>query len=145
MAEIALYAELEDTVMMAGRIIGTPGSYDEIHEYISAWDGNPYTSMDHKQPSGAWTGIDFGRPRCISRIVYTPRNRDNFIHLGYTYELFYYDRDNGWVSLGKATATDDALNMEAPTGALLYLHCLDGWEAERIFEYKSKADIQIFR
>lgn len=143
-AEIALYAELEDTVRMTGRVIGTPGSYDEIHEYTSAWDGNPYTSMDHKQPSGAWTGMDLGQARSISRIKYTPRNRDNFIHFGYTYELFYYDRDNGWVSLGKETATDDALHMEAPVGALLYLHCLDGGEAERIFEYDSKADIQIF-
>lgn len=143
-AEIALYAEREDTAKMTGRVIGTPGSYDEIHEYTSAWDGNPYTSMDHKQPSGAWTGMDLGRAQSISRIVYTPRNRDNFIHIGYTYELFYYDRDNGWMSLGKATATDDALHMEAPIGALLYLHCLDGGESERIFEYNSKDDIQIF-
>lgn len=144
-AEIALYEAPEDTARMTGRIIGTPGSYDAIHEYTSAWDADPYTSMDHMLPSGAWTGMDFCRPRSIARIVYTPRNRDNFIHLGYTYELFYYDRDNGWVSLGKATATDDSLHMEAPTGALLYLHCLDGGEAERIFEYDSKADIQIFR
>ena len=144
-AEIALYAELEDTVRITGRVIGTPGSYDEIHEYTSAWDGNPYTSMDHKQPSGAWTGIDFGRPRCISRIVYTPRNRDNFIHLGYTYELFYFDRDKGWVPLGTAKADNDVLSMEAPAGALLYLHCLDGGQAERIFEYDADSDIQIFR
>lgn len=144
-AEIALYKNVEDTVRMMGKVIGTPGSYDVAHEYTSAWDGDPYTSMDHKERSGAWTGLDFGYPHKIGRIVYTPRNRDNFIHNGYTYELFYFDRDKGWVSLGTAKADNDVLSMEAPEGSLLYLQCLDGGQAERIFEYDSESDIQIFR
>ena len=144
-AEIALFENAEDTVRMTGRIIGTPGSYDEAHEYTSAWDGDPYTSMDHKERSGAWTGMDLGHPRKISRIVYTPRNRDNFIHSGYTYELFYFDRNRGWISLGRAKADSDVIRLEAPAGALLYLHCLDGGQAERIFEYDPASDIQLFR
>ena len=101
--------------------------------------------MDHKERSGAWTSLDFGYPRKVGRIEYTPRNRDNFIHQGYRYELFYFDRDKGWVSLGTATADNDVLLMEAPEGSLLYLYCLDGGQAERIFEYDSETDIQIFR
>ena len=144
-AEISLYEEPEDTVKMTGKVIGTPGSQDAAHEYTSAWDGDPYTSMDHKERSGAWTGLDLGHPRKISRIVYTPRNRDNFIHLGYSYELFYFDRDKGWISLGITKADSDVISMDAPEGALLYLHCLDGGQAERIFDYDPTSDIQIFR
>jgi len=75
----------------------------------------------------------------------TPRNRDNFIRNGYTYELFFYDCGNGWRSLGRKTADGDCLSMKAPDGALLYLHCLDGGQDERIFEYDPLNDIQVFR
>lgn len=143
-AEIALYENETDTVPLNGRIIGTPESYDDKHRYTSAWDGDPYTSMDYPKPNGGWTGIDAGRRVQVRKIVYTPRNRDNFIHIGYNYELFYYQKDEGWGSLGTAKASSDMLTMKAPSGALLYLHCLDGGNAERIFEYDSKSDIQLF-
>lgn len=145
--EISLYESVDAAMPLKGRVIGTPGSRggDKEHYYTSAWDGDPYTSMDYRERSGGWTGLDLGTPRRIARIVYTPRNRDNFIRTGYTYELFYYDYyKGGWQSLGRVTAGSDSLSMKAPAGALLYLHCLSGGQDERIFEYDARNDIQIF-
>ncbi|MDE6116400.1 MAG: transglutaminase domain-containing protein [Duncaniella sp.] len=145
--EISLYESSGDTTTMKGRVIGTPGSRwgDKEHYYTSAWDGDPYTSMDYRDRSGGWTGLDLGYPRSIKKIVYTPRNRDNFIRSGYIYELFYYDHDKGgWQSSGQITAKSDSLSMKAPEGALLYLHCHSGGKDERIFEYDARNDIQIF-
>lgn len=143
-AEIALYKSEFDTVALSGRIIGTPESYDDKHSFTSAWDGDPYTSMDYPKPIGGWTGIDVGHKVAVRKIVYTPRNRDNFIRNGYKYELFYFEKGRGWVSLGVSCANSDMLTMKAPSGALLYLRCLDGGIAERIFEYDSKSDSQFF-
>lgn len=145
-AEIKLYENFSDTIPLVGKIIGTPGSKmgDKAHEYFSAWDGDPYTSMDYHKSSGGWTGIDFCKPQKIEKIVYTPRNRGNFIHAGHTYELFFYEIEKGWQLVEKVKAIEDKLTIKAPQGALLFLHCLDGGKDERIFEYDQQNDIQIF-
>lgn len=145
-AEIKLYENYTDTLPLKGKIIGTEGSKmgDYAHEYFSAWDGDPYTSMDYHKSSGGWTGIDFGKPQKIEKIVYTPRNRGNFIKEGNTYELYYFEIDRGWQLIQKAKAMNDEITFKAPAGALLFLHCLDGGKDERIFEYDQQKDLQIF-
>lgn len=145
-AMISFYENAGDTLPMAGKIINAQGFHpiDDNHEYRNAWDGNPYTSVEIEESSGGWTGLDLGRPRKIAKIVYSPRNRGNFIQAGYTYELFYYDVKDGWISLGQQKAYDDMISMNAPKGALLYLHCLDAGKEERIFEYDIDKDLQIY-
>mgnify|MGYP001469143045 CR=1 FL=1 len=56
-------------------MIGTPGSFggDKGHWYMSAFDGDPYTSFDYNQPDGGWAGIDLGKPVSVGKIVFTPR------------------------------------------------------------------------
>lgn len=144
--EIKVYEKFEDTIPLTGYIIGTPGSKmgDSAHEYSSAWDGDPYTSMDYHERSGGWTGIDLGKPRIVEKIVYTPRNRGNFIHSGYTYELYYYEVGVGWKFVERCKAHDDKLSITAPKGALFLIQCLDGGKDERIFEYDERKDVQIF-
>ncbi len=145
-AAINFYENAGDTVPLTGRIINAPGFHptDDRHDFRNAWDGDPYTSVDLKESSGGWTGLDLGRPRNIAKIVYAPRNRGNYIRAGYTYELFYYDSKNGWISLGQRKANNDEITLEAPVGTLLYLHCLDGGKDERIFEYDVDKDLQIY-
>lgn len=145
-AMIALFENLGDTVPLKGHILKAPGFHasDDKHDFMNAWDGDPYTSVDIKEASGGWTGLDFGKPRKIKKIVYSPRNRGNYLHEGYTYELFYNNGKDGWISLGKEKAVDDMISMKAPAGALLYLHCLDAGKDERIFEYDSEVDSQKF-
>lgn len=48
-----------------------------------------------------------GRKVRVDRIVYTPRNRDNYVRPDDLYELFYCDKD--WKSAGKIKATADSL------------------------------------
>ena len=122
---------------MTGKIIGTLGAngLDGSHEYTNVFDGNPYTSFDFAQPTGGWAGLDLGTPQCIEKIVFTPRNRDNFIRTDDEYELFYYNNGK-WVSAGRVRPHSDSLLYKVPEGALLYLKDHTRGKDERIFEYK---------
>ena len=86
-------------------MLGTPGcsQQDGSHEYTNAFDGKTWTSFDYIEPTGGWTGLDAGKEVQVDRIVYTPRNRDNYIRPGDTFELFYCDGD--WKSAGMMIAT----------------------------------------
>lgn len=145
-AMITFYDKAEDTIPLTGRVMNAPGFHptDDKHDFKNAWDGDPYTSVDLKESSGGWTGLDLGSPRKIEKIVYAPRNRGNYVRTGYTYELFYYNGNEGWVSLEEKKAVNDMVEMEAPVGALLYIHCLDAGKDERIFEYDIDNDLQIY-
>lgn len=135
-SEVGFYRETGDTIPLKGQVIGTPGSFDgdKGHWYMSAFDGDPYTSFDYKQPDGGWAGIDFGKPVSVGKIVFTPRNRVNFIRKGDKYELFYAGK-GGWISAGTTVANSDSLVYNVPKGALLYLKNHSGGVDERIFEY----------
>lgn len=143
-AELALYDDSEDSVALTGKIMGTPGCWngDGSHEYTNVFDGDPYTSFDYKYADGGWAGLDLKTPHVIHKIVYAPRNRDNFIRKGDNYELFYWGVGK-WESLGRQTAGSDVLQYNVPKGSLLYLRNHTCGNAERIFEYVD--DGQIFR
>jgi hypothetical protein len=137
-AEILFFEHKNDTNSYTGTVIGTPNedAINNENEYINAFDGNPYTSFHYKNASGGWVGLDFGRPVSISKIIYTPRNRDNFIRKGDQYELYYLDKD--WISLGKKMADADSLVYgNVPSGALLYLQNHTRGHDERIFTYEN--------
>lgn len=124
---------------MQGRLISPKGiiSCDFVNQFPNVFDGNPYTSMDYREPSGGWAGLDFGHPIQIQKITFSPRNRDYFIRKGDLYELFYA-QTNGWESLGQQTATSDSLSYNnAPEGALLYLRNHSRGNDERIFEMEN--------
>lgn len=78
--------------------------------------------------------IDLGEVVDLTEMVYIPRNDDNFIHLGDTYELFYQNGVEGWMSLGKQVAdTTFLLYKNIPENALLWLHNLNRGKEERPF------------
>ncbi len=126
---------LSDSLLLRGKIIGTPGSWkgDGSHEYTNAFDGSTETSFDHNTPSDGWTGLDFEQPQKITEIIYTPRNNDNYIKKGDRYELFISDRQ-GWRSLGVQVASSDSLRYDnIPSGCLYYLKNHSGGTQERPF------------
>jgi hypothetical protein len=136
-AEIEFYEPENLSVPLKGQIIGTPGCLwgDGSHEYTNAFDGDPYTSFEYKFPSSGWTGLDLGSPKAIGKIRYVPRNSDNFIRKGDTYELFYW-QNRQWNSAGIQQATADSVDYTAPKNSLLYLKNHTRGKEERIFEYK---------
>ena len=77
-----------------------------------------------------------GKAVAVDAIVYIPRNDDNDVVPGHTYELSYFD---GGVqkSAGVQVATSGTLVFEGvPSDALYILHHLDGGTEERIFTYE---------
>lgn len=134
-SELAFYASAADTAALRGRIVSPPGVAEGriVNQFGNVFDGDPYTSMDYREPSGGWVGMDFGRPVHIGKLVYMPRNRDNFIRTGDRYELFYATA-TGWESLGEQTAESDSLVYKVPRGALLYLRDHTRGSDDRIFE-----------
>lgn len=141
-AEIIFYGN--NSIPLQGKVIGTPGCYfhDGTHEYTNAFDGNPYTSFDYVYPSNGWTGLQFSHPQHIHKVVYVPRNRDNFIRKGDFYELFFW-KNEGWQSGGYKQAQSDSLLYIVPKGTLYYLKNHTRGTKERVFEYKNGK--QIFR
>ncbi|TRX45261.1 transglutaminase domain-containing protein [Bacteroides sp. HF-5092] len=137
-AEISFYGK-SDTMALSGKVMGTPGcwGHDGKHEYTNAFDGKTWTSFDYSEPTGGWTGLDLGRKMQIDRIIYTPRNGDNYVRPGDSYELFYCDRD--WKSAGKIKATADSLVFrDVPENALLFLRNYTRGVDERIFIYENE-------
>ncbi len=81
-----------------------------------------------------WIGIDRSKSQSknIKAIKIIPRSTCNFIQIGDTYELFYFDF--GWKSLGSKIAKDFHVDFEnAPNNCLLLLRNLSQGSQERIF------------
>ena len=125
-----------DGSRLTGRPTGTPGSYngDKEHDFTSALDGRPDTSFDSKLWYGGWVGLDFGSPKNIGRIVYTPRNRDNHVRPGDEYELFYCDTT--WKSAGTVVASADSILYRAlPSNTVYILDNHTRGNQIRVFSY----------
>lgn len=140
-AEVAFYG-INESNALKGKIIGTPECFqrDGSHEYTNVFDGKSWTSFDYSEASGGWSGLDLGTPTQINKIVYTPRNRDNYIRPGDTFELFYCDGD--WKSAGEVQANSDSLVYQnIPKNSLLLLCNYTRGIQERIFTYKNGKQI----
>ena len=73
--------------------------------------------------------------RCRQTVLYTPRNRDNYIRPGDIYELYYCDRY--WKSAGRIKATVDSLVYRGiPQNVLLFLRNHTRGVDERVFVYE---------
>lgn len=100
-------------------------------------DDNDWVSFYMSEVVGEQLIFDLGKPYKLDHILFMPRNDDNFIHLGDSYELFYHAGAQGWISLGKRVAEDTELHYDnVPEGALLWLHNYTRGEEERAFYMK---------
>ncbi len=99
----------------------------------AAFDGDILTYSKAR----SWFGMDCRKPVRMKEIRYISRTDGNGICPGHDYELFYYAFD-GWVSLGRQTATSDTLCFESvPSGALYWLKNYSEGREERIFTYEN--------
>ncbi len=76
---------------------------------------------------------DLGHPYRIENILLIPQNDDNFVRIGDEYELFYQDGIEGWVSLGRKTATETSICYSVPAGAVFWLKNHTRGKEERCF------------
>ncbi|WP_442795911.1 hypothetical protein [Pelobium manganitolerans] len=84
--------------------------------------------------------MDFGTPKTLSKIRFTPLNDANYIIPGYQYELFYWD--DHWISAGRRVAKNDFLNYSnIPSNTVYLLKCLTAGTEERIFTYQNDTQI----
>ncbi len=132
-------AELEfyrNDRQILGKPVGTPGASESL-SFDKVFDGDVLTFFDTPAPDRPWVGMDFGHPVLIDKIRYLPRNDDNTIAIGQTYELFYWE-NNDWVSLGRQIPTEQVLHYDnVPGNALYLLRNLTKGVEERPFTYEN--------
>ena len=135
-SEVAFYGSPSDSLPLQGTVIGPERGAHGDHSYFMAMDGQTDTSYDHPTLYDGWVGLDLGARKAVGRIAYSPRNRDNFVRSGDTYELFVCDGGE-WKSAGTQVAQSDSLLYhDIPLDAFLLLKNHTRGVDERIFEYK---------
>jgi len=95
-------------------------------------DGNILTYIN-LQDSSCAIGFDMGKMVSIGKIIFSPRNDDNFVWTGDEYELFYFSGTEGWKSLGRQTAKGRELYYRIPNNSLLWLRDLTKGKEEQVF------------
>lgn len=120
---------------LSGTVIGTEG-HRTIYEGMTRenlFDGNLLTSFNSPNANGDWSGLDFGKPVNVAKIIYYGRGDGNTIEIGDMYELYFWNEGN-WRSFGKKVAEGISLVYDnIPEGALLLLRDLTKGKDERIF------------
>ena len=144
-AELRFYYK---NIQLTGTLIGTPGYFPGKYDPLpppsieAVFDNDELTYFDAPEPNGAWVGLDFGQKVAIDSIIYLPRNDDNNIIKGQDYELFYWNGQKGWHSLGRQIASNYILHYpNAPSNALFLLRNHTKGKEERIFNYKDNKQI----
>ena len=99
-------------------------------------DGNILTYFQAND-TACHISYDLGELTNIQKIVFSPRNDDNYVWPGHQYELFYQDGINGWKSLGTQIATEHELHYMVPEKALLWLRNLTKGREEQVFIYRN--------
>ena len=56
--------------------------------------------------------LDMGKVVQAEKLVFVPRNDDNFIRIGDEYELYYHDGTAGWKSLERKTAVTNEVHYD---------------------------------
>ncbi|HMF71235.1 MAG TPA: transglutaminase domain-containing protein [Flavitalea sp.] len=105
----------------------------------NAFDGNPLTYYQGDSLGNNWVGLSFPERVQVQKIRFLPRNDDNFIKENEIYELFYWDLNYGWVSVGSKTGTEsqELIFEGAPINALYVLKNNTKGVEERIFTYSN--------
>jgi len=127
-----------------GKIIGgSPISCDFLdkeHETTKVFDKDPLTFLDVPHGVNLWVGLDLGRTVQVGSVGFCPRNDDNGVSPGDTYELLYWD--NEWKSLGVSRAMEQKLVYNnVPKNALLWLRDKTRGKEERPFTYENGTQI----
>lgn len=106
-------------------------------------DGDILTYYGSRDTS-CFLGYDLGKTETIRKIVINPRNDDNFIWPGHSYQLFYQNGTEGWKSLGIQEATGRELLYDVPENALFWLRDLTKGKEEQVFLYRNGRPCFVF-
>jgi hypothetical protein len=130
-AEIEFYSLKGEK--LNGTNIGTTGSWKNSGMSCDkAFDNDVSTYYDAVEGDVGWTGLDFHKRKHICKIRYLPRSHNNKINEGNHCELFCRAKD-GWTSMGKQVATDNAVQYRVPSRTLMYLHNLTTGKKSKVF------------
>lgn len=147
LAEIIFYGKRSldsPEVKLAGRIIGLPLPDEKnTMPYFMAMDGDYDSYFVKTKGNDGFVGIDLGanNEHYITRVQFYPRSDTNYILIGDTYELCYW-QNNRWISLGEQIATSHELVFDnVPQGELYLLHNLTRGIEERPFTYENNKQI----
>ena len=104
------------------------------------YDSDPLTYLEISGGLDFWIGADMGGIVDSFQVGFAPRNDDNAISPGDTYELLYW---NGkWNSLGTKQACDYSISFDGvPRNAVLWLRDLTRGREERPFMYREGKQI----
>lgn len=106
-------------------------------EKLKAVNDDDWVSFYKNIRKGSEVVLDYGKSVTISSLVYIPRNDDNYVRMGDTYELLYHDGQRGWRTLGWQKAVSSSLMYEnVPDNALLWLRNHTRGKEERAFYYE---------
>lgn len=137
-AELMFYRSAADSVEMKVKVVAgsEPDDGDENVVKEKVCDGD-YLTYFLSVVKGGFVTLDLGKPERIEKLVYIPRNDENFISIGHEYELFYQDGVNGWKSLGRKRGTEPRLIYDnVPGNVLLWLRNLTAGKEEQVFIMK---------
>lgn len=133
LAEFAVFADSTDRGEIKLNRIGDYPWPESRLDNITDGDILSYISTGD---SSCFVAYDLGKVTPIRKIVFSPRNDDNYVWPGDEYELFYQDGTNGWQSLGIRTATGREQEYLVPDNALLWLRDRTKGREEQVFIYK---------
>ncbi len=99
-------------------------------------DGNILTFFQSTEVSHPLI-FRMGRQSAVGKIIFSPRNDDNYIWPGDSYELFYHAGAEDWQSLGVQVAASRELTYYVPKNALLWLRNRTRGREEQVFVYRN--------
>lgn len=133
LAELTLYQDTVSKLKLPLRIISPIEPIDKLGNII---DDNILTYFQAQEATMPIT-FKLETASSIGKIVFSPRNDDNYIWPGDDYELFYHDGISGWQSLGVRTASGREICYAVPKNALLWLRDRTKGREEQVFIYKN--------
>ena len=142
LCELIMYSDSAGTHQLPARLLqNAEGQYPtEEHSAKAMIDGDPLTFFKSKKTHIQLT-LDLGEKAQLGKILYIPRNDDNYIVPGECYELYYQDGENGWKLIEKETARSQELHYKVPKNALFWLHNSTKGQEEQLFFIKGGEQI----
>lgn len=137
LAELSVYGEDNRKINIRG-VQGSASSGGDARFVCDKVNDDDCLTYFRSDSIGGSVTLDLGQRGLIRKIVYMPRSDDNFVHRGETYELFYQNGSQGWVSLGRRVADKEYLEYDnIPVGTLLWLRNLTKGREEQVFVLKN--------
>lgn len=131
LAELAVYSEGQEVKPVSiGGSEGEKGNRNVSPRHLT--DSDPLTYFI-SQETGGEVVLDLGRAVPVDRIGFMPRNDDNFVRPGDSYELLYHAGKEDWKNLLRVTADTTYLEAEVPANALFWLRDLTRGREEHVF------------